>query len=285
MKLGFTTMNIAGDVPPAVLASGLEAAGYDSWFIGEHSHIPASRSTPYPGGGDMPSPYREMMDPFVSLAVAAGATTTLQLGLGVCLVLEHHVLQLAKSVATLDRISGGRVQFGVGVGWNAEELGNHRPDIPWARRYRATEEAVSALKACWTAPDASFHGEFFDFDAVWSEPKPLQQPHPPVLFGGSGRLAAEHTIRWGDGWMPMDSAMGYMPKRLERFHQAVADAGRAPIPVSVVLFGDPTAEQLHHYRDLGVYRAIIGSGRSEWEDPATVMPFMERWAPMVAELT
>jgi alkanesulfonate monooxygenase SsuD/methylene tetrahydromethanopterin reductase-like flavin-dependent oxidoreductase (luciferase family) len=163
MELGFSTMNTPEDVRPDVLARELEDRGYTSLFIGEHSHIPASRRTPYPSGGDMPDQYRRMMDPFVSLTMAAAATERLHLGLGVCLVLEHHVLDLAKAVATLDLLSGGRVLFGVGVGWNAEELENHRPDITWAQRYRASEECIAALRACWTDEESSFHGEFFSF--------------------------------------------------------------------------------------------------------------------------
>ena len=140
MELGFTTMNTAEDVRPDVLARALEERGYTSLFFGEHSHIPASRRTPYPTGEAMPDQYRRMMDPFVGLTMAAMATERLQVGTGVCLVLEHHVLDLAKTVATLDVVSGGRVLFGVGVGWNAEELENHRPDVSWSQRYRAAEE-------------------------------------------------------------------------------------------------------------------------------------------------
>ncbi len=259
MELGFTTMNTPQDVRPDVLARALEARGYASLFIGEHSHIPASRRTAYPTGGEMPDQYRRMMDPFVSLTMAALATERLQIGTGVCLVLEHHVLDLAKSVATLDLISGGRLVFGVGVGWNAEELANHRPDIPWAQRYRATEECVAALRTCWTDDDSTFHGEFFDFDAVWSFPKPLQRPHPPIVLGTSGRLGTVHAVRWADEWMPMDIGLGDVARKITRFRAEAAAAGRE-IPISLVTFGDPTPETLHAYSDLGVVRTVIGSG-------------------------
>ena len=283
MELGFSTMNTPEDVRPDVLARALEDRGYTSLFIGEHSHIPASRRTPYPSGGDMPDQYRRMMDPFVSLTMAAQVTERLQIGTGVCLVLEHHVLDLAKSVATLDLLSGGRVLFGVGVGWNAEELENHRPDISWAQRYRATEECVTALRSCWTDHDSEFHGEFFDFDPVWSFPKPFQQPTPPVLLGTGGRIGTEHAVRWADEWMPMDVALGNVPKRIAKFRDVAADAGR-DIPISLVTFGDPTPETLHSYRELGVVRCVIGAARDGWNDPATTMPFIERYAPLVAEL-
>lgn len=289
MELGFSTMNTPEDVRPDVLGRELESRGYTSLFIGEHSHIPASRLTPYPAGGDMPRQYRRMMDPFVSLSLASAATERLQLGLGVCLVLEHHVLDLAKSVATLDLLSGGRVLFGVGVGWNAEELANHRPDISWAQRYRAAEECVAALRSCWCDDESSFHGQFFDFDAVWSDPKPVQRPHPPVLLGTGGKLGTEHAVRWADEWMPMDVALGGpqpngVAKKVARFRDAAAAAGRADVPISLVTFGDPTPETLHHYRELGIVRTIIGASRAGWDDPATTLPFLDRYAPLIPEL-
>ncbi len=283
MELGFSTMNTPDDLRPDVLARALEDRGYTSLFIGEHSHIPTSRRTPYPSGGDMPDPYRRMMDVFVSLAMAAQATERLQVGTGVCLVLEHHVLDLAKSVATLDFLSGGRVLFGVGVGWNAEELENHRPDVAWAQRYRATEECVEALRRCWIDDESEYHGDFFDFDPVWSFPKPTQQPTPPVLLGTGGRLGTDHAIRWADGWMPMDIALGNVPKRIAKFRELAAEAGRE-IPITLVTFGDPTPATLHEYRELGVLRCVIGAAREGWADPSTPMPFIDRYAALIPEL-
>ena len=283
MELGFSTMNTPEDVRPDILARALEDRGYTSLFIGEHSHIPASRRTPYPSGGQMPDQYRRMMDPFVSLTMAAQATERLQVGTGVCLVLEHHVLDLANSVATLDLLSGGRVLFGVGVGWNAEDLENHRPDLTWAQRYRATEECVGALRACWTQEDSEFHGEFFDFEPVWSFPKPAQFPHPPVLLGTGGKLGTQHAVRWADEWMPMDVALGNVAKRVTRFREIAAEAGR-DIPVSLVTFGDPSPETLHQYRELGIVRVVIGAARVGWNDPSTTMPFIDRYTPLISEL-
>jgi probable F420-dependent oxidoreductase len=283
MELGFSSMNTPDEVRPDVLARALEDRGFTSLFYGEHSHIPASRATPYPTGGPMPDQYRRMMDPFVGLMTAAAATQRLQLGLGICLVLEHHVLDLAKSVATLDVLSGGRVLFGVGVGWNAEELANHRPDISWSQRYKATEECVGALRSCWTEDESEFHGEFFDFDPVWSFPKPLQRPHPPVLLGTGGPLGTQHALRWADEWMPMDVALGNVPKRVAKFRQIAADAGR-DIPISMLTFGDPTPEALHQYRDLGIVRTIIGGARTAWDDPSTTITYLDRYAPLIPEL-
>jgi probable F420-dependent oxidoreductase len=283
MELGFSSMNTPDEVRPDVLARALEDRGFTSLFYGEHSHIPACRTTPYPTGGPMPDQYRRMMDPFVGLMMAAAATQRLQLGLGICLVLEHHVLDLAKSVATLDVLSGGRVLFGVGVGWNAEELANHRPDISWSQRYKATEECVGALRSCWTQDESEFHGEFFDFDPVWSFPKPLQRPHPPVLLGTGGPLGTQHAVRWADEWMPMDVALGNVPKRVAKFRQIAADAGR-DIPISMLTFGDPTPEALHQYRDLGIVRTIIGGARTAWDDPTTTIAYLDRYAPLIPDL-
>lgn len=283
MELGFSSMNTPDEVRPDILARALEDRGYTSLFYGEHSHIPASRATPYPTGSPMPDQYRRMMDPFVGLMMAAAATERLQIGLGICLVLEHHVLDLAKSVATLDVLSGGRVLFGVGVGWNAEELANHRPDISWSQRYKATEECVGALRSCWNDEESEFHGEFFDFDPIWSFPKPLQRPHPPVLLGTGGPLGTQHAVRWADEWMPMDVALGNVPKRVAKFRQIASDVGR-DIPISMLTFGDPTPEALHQYRDLGIVRTIIGGARTAWDDPTTTIPYLDRYASLIPEL-
>jgi probable F420-dependent oxidoreductase len=284
MELGFSTMNTPNDLRPDVLGRALEDRGYTSLFIGEHSHIPTSRETPYPAGGEMPDQYRRMMDPFLSLAMAASATSKLAVGTGVCLVLEHHVLDLAKQVATLDVLTGGRVLFGVGVGWNVEELTNHRPDISWGQRYQAAEECVSALRSCWTDDESSFDGKYFMFEPVWSFPKPAQRPHPPVLFGGAGRVGMAHTIKWADEWMPIDVSLGNVAKRIGQFRAATEAAGR-DIPVSIITFGDPSRQTLEHYSELGVARTIIGSSRTGWDDPSTTLPFLDHYAPMIADFS
>jgi probable F420-dependent oxidoreductase len=278
-------MNTPEELAPDRLAKALEDRGYDSLWIGEHSHIPVSRKTPYPTGGELPSSYLRMMDPFVSLTVAAAATSTLLLGTGVCLALEHDVLQLAKTVATLDQLSGGRVRFGVGVGWNEEELANHR-SVPWRQRYGALAECVAALRALWTEDESSYHGRFYDFDPVWSYPKPLQSPHPPIFCGMAGRVGTAQTLAWADEWMPMDIALGNVPKRLASFRKALDEAGRdaATFPITIVAFGNPTLETLEAYRELGVGRVLLGASRENWDDPSTTVPFLDHYAPMVAKL-
>ncbi|MEI7505291.1 MAG: LLM class F420-dependent oxidoreductase [Actinomycetes bacterium] len=279
MKLGYTTMNTPADIAPRVLGPLLEENGFESIWIGEHSHIPVSRSTPYPTGGDMPWQYTTMMDPFISLTQIGEHTTNLLLGLGVALPLEHDVLVLAKTAATLDVLSNGRLQFGVGVGWNQEELANHS-SVKWSMRYRALAECVDALRSLWVDDESEFHGEYFNFDKVWSRPKPMQNPHPPIWFGAGGKLGSHHTIAWADGWMPLDVTLGDVTKRVNKFRQLSADAGRNDIPISMVAFGDPTLDTLLMYRDLGIERVIVGSGRDGWEDPTGVPAFIDRYAKM-----
>ena len=283
MKIGYTTMNTPADIPPRILGPLLEDAGFESIWIGEHSHIPVSRSTPYPTGGEMPWQYTTMMDPFISLTQIGEHTTNLLLGLGVALPLEHDVLALAKTASTLDVLSNGRLQFGVGVGWNQEELANHS-SVKWSMRYRALAECVGALRSLWVDDESEFHGEYFNFDKVWSRPKPLQQPHPPIWFGAGGKLGSQHTIAWADGWMPLDVTLGDVPKRVAKFRQLSTDAGRQVIPISMVAFGDPSLDTLLMYRDLGIERVIVGSGRDGWEDPSGVPAFIERYANMRDQL-
>jgi probable F420-dependent oxidoreductase len=283
MKIGYTTMNTPADIAPRILGPLLEDAGFDSIWIGEHSHIPVSRTTPYPTGGDMPWQYTTMMDPFISLTQIGEHTTNLLLGLGVALPLEHDVLALAKTASTLDVLSNGRLQFGVGVGWNQEELANHS-NVKWSMRYRALAECVGALRSLWVDDESEFHGEYFNFDKVWSRPKPMQQPHPPIWFGAGGKLGSQHTIAWADGWMPLDITLGDVPKRVAKFRQLSTDARRQDIPISMVAFGDPSLDTLLMYRDLGIERVIVGSGRDGWEDPSGVPAFIERYANMRDQL-
>ena len=223
------------------------------------------------------------MDPFISLTQIGEHTTHLLLGLGVALPLEHDVLALAKTASTLDVLSNGRLQFGVGVGWNQEELANHS-NVKWSMRYRALAECVGALRSLWVDDESEFHGEYFNFDKVWSRPKPMQQPHPPIWFGAGGKLGSQHTIAWADGWMPLDITLGDVPKRVAKFRQLSTDARRQDIPISMVAFGDPSLDTLLMYRDLGIERVIVGSGRDGWEDPSGVPAFIERYANMRDQL-
>jgi probable F420-dependent oxidoreductase len=286
MDLGFFSMNTDLGLPPHVVAPELEQRGFASFWVGEHSHIPSSRATPYPAGGDLPEGYWHMYDPFVSLGMAAAVTTTLRLGTGVCLVLEHDILALAKTVATLDQLSGGRVDLGVGVGWNAEELANHRPDIPFRLRYRALREHIDALRTLWSQPEPSYSGRWVQIEPCWTEPKPIQQPGPPVLFGAAGRLGMQHSAEWADGWCPLDVAFRDVAKGIERFRTALGAAGREPgsVPITMFGMGDTSADDVRRFRDLGVSQVILGTAAGTARDRDSLLGALDRWAAIRDEV-
>ena len=224
-------------------------------------------------------------DPYLSLLLAATASERLLIGAGVALPLEHDLFALAKAVSTLDHLSRGRLLFGVGVGWNEEELADHRP-VKWAHRYRALGECVAALRALWTEDEAEFHGEFYDFEPVWSFPKPRQEPYPPLLCGTSGKVGTREAVAWADGWMPMDIALGNVARKVARFREIAAAGGRDPaaIPITIVTWGDPDLATLAGYRDLGVARVVVGGARTGWDDPGTTLPCLDAYAAMMPEL-
>ncbi len=260
MKIGMASPNSSYGVPTAEMASDLEARGYESLWVGEHSNIPTSRTTPHPSGIDLPRFYWHMRDPFVSLAAAAAATTNLRIATGVCLLLEHEILDLAKSVATLDEQSGGRFDFGIGVGWNVEELANVS-SVPWSKRYQAMRETVAALRGIWTEEESGYAGEFVNFESSWVFPKPAQQGGPSVVMGCQGRLGMQHVAEYGDGWCPIDIGFRDVVQGIEWFHRALVDADRDPetVPITIYSFGAPSAETAERYRDAGVDRVLLGA--------------------------
>lgn len=260
MKIGLASPNSSYGPSTATMAVDLEQRGYDSLWVGEHSHIPTSRETPHPSGHDLPRFYWHMRDPFVSLAMAAQATTTLKLVTGVCLVLEHEVVDLAKSVATLDDLSGGRFLFGVGVGWNREELANVSP-VPWSQRYNAMRETIAALRALWGPDAAGYSGRFVNVAESWVYPKPSQPGGPPVLMGCQGRLGMRHVAEYADEWCPLDIGFRDVARGLGWMRDTAAAAGRDPdsIPVTMYCFGAPDPAKLEHYRELGCVRAVFSA--------------------------
>jgi len=285
MYLGFSSMNTADDPAPHLLAKILEDAGFESLWYGEHSHIPVERRTPYPPGGELPEPYKKMMDPYVSLMAAAAATTTLKLGTGIALLMERELFSQAKTIATLDRLSNGRVVIGCGVGWNQEEFEN-ATDLPFNRRYLALKETVLAQRALLTDAEPQFHGELIDFDPVWFEPKAMRPGGPPVTFGAMGPLGIKHAAQWADGWMPVDVAMRDIGQEIKNFRQMVRDNGRDPdaVEITLVVMAPVTADLLKSYRDMGVDRCNIGVGMQNWDKPEIVMPMIEKFARIIPEL-
>src|SRR6266542_4407373 len=237
-------------VAPDEFARMVEERGFESLFFPEHTYIPASRETPYPAGGDLPQEYSHTYDPFVALTAAAAATERLRVATGICLVVERDPITTAKEVASLDRLSGGRFLFGVGAGWNVEEMANHGTDA--GRRFGVMRERIEAMKAIWTEDEASYHGRYVDVDPIWSWPKPLQEPHPPIIVGGNGEHVLDRVIAYGDEWMPNRiESVDELPARIDRLGQMVAEAGReAP---AIGLYAAPAeAAEMDSYEAIGL---------------------------------
>ncbi len=261
-------------IRPDELARALEERGFESLWVPEHTHIPASRRSPWPGGGDLPRDYWHAYDPFLALTAAAMATSRLRLGTGICLVIERDPIVTAKEVATLDRLSGGRLIFGIGGGWNAEEMEHHGTDFK--KRWRVLRERVLAMKEIWTKEEAQFHGEFVNFDKIWSHPKPLQKPHPPILMGGDGATTFDRVIEFADGWMPL-ARQGRNPvAKIPELYRRAEKAGRDPRSISVtIFFAKPDKPSVDVLRGAGVARAIFGLPSAGRE---TVLPILDSYA-------
>lgn len=285
MYLGFSSMNTLKDPNPMELAKVLEQAGFESLWYGEHSHIPRSRKTPYPPGGDLPEPYKEMMDPYLSLMAAAAVTSTLKLGTGIALLLERDIFSQAKTIATLDQLSNGRVMIGTGVGWNEEEFENVS-NLPWKRRYLGLKETVAATRVLFTEEAPEYHGELIDFDPVWFDPKPVQANGPKLTFGAMGPLGVRHAAEWADGWMPVDVVMPDVEAAVKDFHRQVEEFGRDPddVEITMVVMQPVTADLLKRYRDYGVTRCNIGVGMQNWDKPEIVMPMIEEFSKLIPDL-
>ena len=268
---------------PGELAQALETRGFESIWAPEHSHIPTSRRTPYPGGGDLPKAYYDVMDPFVTLTAAAMATKSLKIGTGVCLVNQRDTIQTAKLVASIDQVSGGRFLFGIGVGWNAEEMEDHGTDF--ASRAKLVRERVEAMKLIWTKSKAEYHGELVNFPEMMTWPKPVQKPHPPVIVGGAYPQAARRAVRYGEGWIPLagrpnqyGDVFDYVPK----FRAMLKEAGRTEDSCPITLFNvQEDADLLKRYRDLGAVRVSVSLASDKAD---ATLPILDRWAKLIQQV-
>jgi probable F420-dependent oxidoreductase len=269
-------------MPPGELGRALEQRGFESLWAPEHSHIPMSRASPFPNGGELPKQYYDVMDPFVTLSAAAAATKTRKGGTGVCLVQQRDPIQTAKLVASIDLVSAGRFQFGVGSGWNAEEMADH--GSPFKSRHKIARERIEAMKLIWTEEKAEYHGEFVNFDMMMAWPKPVQRPHPPVIVGGAFPYGARRAIRYGDGWVPHASRPEYgdVSDFLPQFHQMAKEAGRDPASLPLTMFR--VAEELdalRRYCAIGIARVVITLPSTGSDQ---VLPILDRWAQKIRQV-
>ncbi len=257
MHIGLTMFPTEYAIQPHDLAREAEARGFESLWLPEHSHIPTSRKSPWPGGGELPKHYYYSYDPFASLAAAAAVTKTIKLATGICLVIQRDPIHTAKEVSTVDRLSSGRFLFGIGAGWNAEEMANH--GTAFETRFKLMRERILAMKEIWTHEKAKFSGELVKFDEIFQWPKPVQKPHPPILVGGGYPHAAKRAIAYGDGWIPIGGRQLDPLDVLPQFRKMAKDAGRDPASVSFSIFSSPRdPELLKRYHDAGVDRVVLG---------------------------
>ena len=277
MDIGIFMFPTGDAIRPDELGAEVEARGFESLWFPEHTHIPTSRRTPFPGGGELPPEYSRSHDPFVALTAAAMSTSTIRLGTGICLIIERDTITTAKAVASLDVLSGGRFIFGIGGGWNREEMEHHGTDYP--TRFAKLEEQVAAFKTIWTEDEAEFHGRHVDFDPIWSWPKPAQKPHPPIVLGGGTRYTRQRVVDHCDGWMPIGRDDEAVLRGIEDLRQRAERAGRAMDTISINVFGaTPNREILDRYAEAGVGRAVL-LARPEGRD--LVLPRLDRYATLL----
>ena len=258
LKFGVSMFFTDYSMGPAELGKVLESRGFESVWAPEHSHIPLSRKSPFPGGGDLPKKYYDCMDPFVTLTAAAMATQTLKVGTGICLIQQRDPIQTAKLVASIDQVTGGRFLFGVGNGWNQDEMEDHGTEFK--SRHKRARENIEAMKEIWTKPKAEYHGEFVNFDPMMTWPKPVQKPHPPVIVGGAFPYSARRAIRYGDGWIPQAARGGYqeIADMIPEFRKMAEAAGRDPASIAItVWFPRNDLDLMKRYVDLGVERVVF----------------------------
>ncbi len=276
-KFGISTFPTDYSIQPASLAQAVEERGFDSLFFPEHTHIPAGRATPFPGGGELPKQYWHAHDPFVALSACAAVTERIRLGTGICLIIERDPITTAKVIASLDMISNGRAVVGIGAGWNREEMENHGAN--YKNRWAIVREKVAAMRAIWSEDEAEYHGEYVDFDPIWSYPKPVQEGGPPIWIGANSKWVFDRVAEYADGWMPIG---GLGSGNMERLKAAMDAQGRDLKDLTLALFGMfPDAEQVQGRAEQG-FDEFIFNVPSEGRD--TVLPLLDRYAALVNEL-
>lgn len=279
MKFGLSMFPTDYAIPVTELARAAEDAGFASLYFPEHTHIPASRKSPWPGGPNLPQEYWHTLDPFAAIGAAAAVTKTLRLGTGICLVVERDPIVLAKEVASVDHLSNGRFIFGIGGGWNLEEMEDHgtKPTLRW----KIMRERILAMKEIWTKDEAEYHGQFVNFDPLWSWPKPVQKPHPPIIVGGDGPRTLDRVLDYGDGWMPIAGRGAELEDRITGLRARAKEAGRGHIPV--IIFGTPPKEEyVERLAAAGADEFIFGLPPASAE---TVLPMIQQRAELAKRYT
>jgi probable F420-dependent oxidoreductase len=281
MKIGAVMFFTTNSMQPAPLARAMEERGFESLWVPEHTHIPSSLNSAYPASGGLVRAYYELMDPFLALNTAATVTTKLKVGTGIALIIQRDPIVTAKMVSSIDQLSQGRFLFGVGNGWNQDEIENH--GTAFASRHKLARERVEAMKAIWTEEEPEYHGEFVDFGKMKQWPKPFQKPHPPIIVGGAFPYAARRAVRYGDGWIPRDDWLDRDGiEVLDKFRAMAREAGRDPASLAISTFRVPDdLERLKRYRDLGIDRVVF-SLPGDKDDK--IMPILDRWAELSLRL-
>jgi probable F420-dependent oxidoreductase len=280
MDVGVSIFFTDYSITPAELAVALEERGFDSVWAAEHSHIPVPRKTR--ADQELGKRYYDVMDPFVTLTAAACATKNLKIATGIALVIQRDTIQTAKLVASIDQVSNGRFIFGIGGGWNQEEIENHA--TVFKTRMQKMREQMEAMKAIWTQSKPEYHGEIVKFDTMMTWPKPVQKPHPPIIVGGVFPYGARRAIRYGDGWVPHASRPQYgdVSDFLPQFRQMAKDAGRDPASLPLTMFRVvEELDRLRHYRDIGIARCVITLPSAP---AAQVLPILDRWAEKIRQV-
>jgi len=278
MHIGVMIFDTDYSMPLNELAIALEERSFESLFVPEHTHIPASRESAWPGGANLPKDYWHTFDPFVSLSFAAAATKNLKVGTGICLLPQRDTIVVAKLVASLDRMSEGRFLFGIGGGWNKEEMGHH--GVAYTERFARMEEQVAAMKGLWQEEEFGYQGEYVKFTPSWAHPKPVQKPHPPILLGGETDYTLRRVVNYCDGWLPRARHGFDAAANMTRLHEMADSVGRSMETLSVTVFGAPgDRATLASYQEAGVERALLGLPSA---DKDVVLPMLDKFQELLS---